>query len=184
MLTDITRKCINADNITNYSPCVVNEEKCNSTVKDNLTLLYSNCDSGLLNKRDELNIIISEKNPDIIQLTEIYPKKNHRGDPNTDFHIPGYNLFTNPNPSRGIITYVKSHIGVLPCDIDIVPTETVVMNEYVWTLLKYNSKTMLLGCIYRSGSNDKKLSTNEIMNMLKNIDQSKYDKIIVTGDFN
>ena len=58
------------------------------------------------------------------------------------------------------------------------------MNEYVWIVLKYNSKSMLLGCIYRSGSNDKKQSTSEIMNMLKSVDQSKYDKIIVTGDFN
>ena len=58
------------------------------------------------------------------------------------------------------------------------------MNEYVWIVLKYNSKSMLLGCIYRSGSNDKKQSTSEIMNMLKSVDQSKYDKVIVTGDFN
>ena len=164
---------INDSNITTDS---------NSTINDNILLLYTNCDSGLLNKRDELKVIISEKNPDIIQLTEVYPKKNHQVDPSLDFNIDGYNLYYNPNPARGVITYIRSSIDVSPCDV--LSEGTLYLNEYVWNVLKINSLTLLLGCVYRSGSNDKNASTTELINMLKNIDQSRYDKVIVTGDFN
>ena len=145
--------------------------------------MYTNCDSGLLNKRDELSLIISDKNPDIVQLTEVLPKRNNQNvDHNTDFNLSGYNMYHNTNPARGIITYIRSTIDVSECDI--LNDGTVYLNEYLWNVLKINSLTLLLGCVYRSGSNDKNASTTELVNIIKSIDQSKYDKVIITGDFN
>lgn len=43
------------------------------TVVEGLTLYYTNADN-LVNKRDELQIIINDKNPDILIITEVFPK--------------------------------------------------------------------------------------------------------------
>ena len=63
-------------------------------------MLYSNVDS-FLNKRSEFLALIDKRKPKIIALREIIAKNKQ------DFHLaeyelPGYNLFVNKDPKRGV----------------------------------------------------------------------------------
>ena len=44
------------------------------SVIDKLTIYYTNADN-LLNKRNELQLIVASKQPDVLVITEIFPKK-------------------------------------------------------------------------------------------------------------
>ena len=63
------------------------------------TVLYTNVDS-LLNKINELYMLIDRRKPNIIALTEIMA--NNMQDFNmAEYNIPGYDLFVNKNPEGG-----------------------------------------------------------------------------------
>ena len=168
-------------NVNNFND--VNNKHKDKTKKTKLNngdllICYSNVNS-LLNKRYELQNLIADKDPDIIQLTETLPKNCKKDDFSQDFHIPGYNLFFNNNPKRGITVYIKTSIDaslieIINCDLI----------ECICLSLKINNQCIFLGCTYRSPSNDKCNSTTQIINLFKSFDICKYDKFLMTGDFN
>ena len=134
----------------------------------------------LINKREELKELVTSKNPDVIQITELLPKQSRDIDIELEFKLSGYQLLYNKNPSRGIITYVKESINV---------SEHKELNDFgfqecVWCTLNINSTSILLGCIYRSPSSNLECSTINLINMLSSLESFKHDKIIITGDFN
>ena len=67
-------------------------------------VFYSNVDS-LLNKRDELLARVSTEKPDIIALTEIFPKNVQSSIDDSEFYISGYNMFLSKDPKRGVVIY-------------------------------------------------------------------------------
>ena len=145
-----------------------------------LLIFYSNVDS-LLNKRNELNDAIFKHDPDVIQITEYLPKyiKDKDIDFSTDLHIPGFLLFLNKDPKRGIATYVKSSL-----DASIIDTKKCDFIEKLCLSIKLNGKNIFIGCIYRSPSHDKSKSTNELIDLFYSLQINKYDKFLMTGDFN
>ena len=160
--------------------CVNNNKPKKPKNSSNLLICYSNVNS-LLNKRYELNELIADKDPDIIQLTETLPKHcNKDTDFSQDFHIPDYNLFFNKDPKRGISIYIKTSI-----DATIIDTLNCDLIECIICLsLNVNNQSIFLGCINRSPSTDKTTSTNQLIDLFKSIDICKYDKCLMTGDFN
>ena len=78
-------------------------------VDNSCSCLYSNADS-LLNKRHELEAIISSFNPTIIALTEIMPKNTKNVDMN-EFNIDNYDKFINNVPHRGVLIYVHKRVN-------------------------------------------------------------------------
>ena len=147
----------------------------------NLKIIYSNVDQ-LPNKRDELGKLVLDQNPDIIQLTEILPK--HKTDINSDieFALPGYHKpFINKTPLRGIAVYIKENIDAQRNE-ELENCEFI--NESVFVNVKVNSVMLLVGCVYRSGSNDKETSTMHLTELLKQTASQKFDKIIINGDIN
>ena len=85
-----------------------------------LNCMYSNVDS-LLNKRSELLSLISEKEPDIICLTEILPKNIRHSIQESELAIDGFNCFTNINTCnniRGIAMYIRSDINVVQIELN------------------------------------------------------------------
>ena len=56
-------------------------------------------------------------------------------------------------------------------------------DQSLWLSVKINDQYILVGYIYRSPSADKVQSTNIFINMFAQIDPIKYNKIIITGDF-
>ena len=137
----------------------------------------------LMNKREELKITINTHDPDIIMLNEIYPKTKHTIDPNIEFNIPGYISDFNNNSARGVAIYTKENIDVLPCTLNQTFDTNTSLNENIWKLLKINIR-ILIGCVYRSDSNNKKDSIDQLNNLFNAASQIKCDKILITGDFN
>ena len=135
-----------------------------------------------MNKREELKKRIIDENPDIILLTEIYPKYEHTISAILEYKVDGYTLDFNSNFSRGVAIYIKDTIDILPCEIK----ELDNVNENLWTLIKIDDTNILIGCIYRSDSIKKETSINHLIEMFDNILKSKikYDKLIISGDFN
>ena len=78
------------------------------------SIFYTNADS-LLNKRDELALLISTNKYDIVVVTEVLPKNRTSSDiSDVEFHISGYNMYNTMlgnNIGRGIIIYVKNDIN-------------------------------------------------------------------------
>ena len=135
---------------------------------------------SLLNKRNELKNLISENDPDIILLNEIYPKKDNKIDPILEFDIPGYSPKFNKFFSRGVAIYIKNNIDIVPCHL----SEIKSINENLWQLVKIKNVNLLIGCIYRSDSNNKEQSTTELIELFQNALNIKFDKILIMGDFN
>ena len=127
--------------------------------------------------------LIHDQDPDIIQLTEVIPK-NIKNPINFDveFQLDGYNLYYNKDksPRRGVIVYIKNTIDAKLCE----PLNSVEFEECVWCTIKHNSISILLGCIYKSPSDNEAESTDKLVNMLLKTEDISKDKIIVTGDFN
>ena len=148
-----------------------------------MNIYYSNVDT-FLNKREELNKIVFEEEPDIIQITEVLPKnKNKDIIYETEFNITGYNMIFNKNPLRGVLMYVKSTFEMNYCE----ELNDNPFSESLWCTIKHNSQNILLGCIYRSPSEteeEKLKSTLLLIDHLKRTDKLNYDNILITGDFN
>ena len=72
-------------------------------------VLYTNMDS-FLNKRSEFFTLIAHRKPSIIALTEILPKNQSDFNP-VEYEIPGYNMFVNVNPRRGVEIYTEKHLN-------------------------------------------------------------------------
>ena len=67
---------------------------------DGCSFMYTNIDS-YLNKRSEFLSIVDKRKPKIIALTEILAK-NHKCIHLPEHELPGYDMFVNKNPKRGV----------------------------------------------------------------------------------
>ena len=151
-------------------------------VDNNFKVIYSNCDFGLLNKKDELKYLIDKDKPFIIALTEVI-QKNDSNVPLTEYHISdNYDMFLNKNPKRGTALYVDKILGAREVnEIE----ENFTFQESTWcTFTTKNDGTVLIGCIYRSPNNSDIDNDKSLFELLQSDIISKFDKICVMGDFN
>ena len=140
--------------------------------------MYTNAD-GVLNKREELQTLLQEFNPDIIAVTELIPK-NLQNFELVEYQIPGYTLFVNSKPERGTALYLKYSLNANECT-DLNKHD---FQESVWCT--FNSKenlTVLVGCVYKS-PNSGKNNIDNLYDLLLKASQLNYDKICIVGDFN
>jgi len=66
-------------NVSSLSSDSDTESEQNYTRENGLNIYYTNADN-LINKKDELDILIQERNPDMIVITEVYPKTSKSTD--------------------------------------------------------------------------------------------------------
>ena len=138
-----------------------------------------NADS-VLNKRDELLILVQDSNPDIIAVQEVYPKNIDKKQVQTsELNIPNYEFFQSQNPALGAGLYIKSSLK--PLEVQIGEADTV---ESVWVRIRLcGQDSLLVGSVYRSpsssDSNDRKID-----NLLCAASESGHSHILVMGDFN
>ena len=151
---------------------------------NNLTCMYTNCDYGLSNKLEELEIQIQRKQPDIIAMTEVVPKniqhiRDEREALIPSYQLKNYVLYHNISTStgRGICMYVKSSLNAneLSCEQD--------MEENVWVEVKLQNKKVKVGCLYRSPSDNSEETNNQMNNHIKEMSRGS-DEFLMTGDFN
>ena len=140
-------------------------------------VLYTNMDS-FLNKISEFFTLIAHRKPSIIALTEILSKNQVDFNP-VEYEIPGYNMFVNVNPRRGVAIYTAKHLNAneFHCERN-------GFTESVWCYFndKYKN-SVLIGCLYRS-PNSTDENTQEMYTMLKNENIHAFNKICIVGDFN
>lgn len=134
------------------------------------------------NKIDELKsrIYNTKYNPDIIGITEVFPKNARYTILPAELTLPGYELFINVNPKLGSGLYIKKELNPVEYKME---TQ---FKESVWVKVKLNKNdNLLVGCIYKSPSCDKQ-NLLELRKLLSNtVDLSrKFSHILILGDFN
>ena len=103
------------NDLTNHPDYILQTE---SSIK----FFYTNCDT-LTNKKEELYTTISLVKPDVIALTEIYPKRINQDyaiQP-TELQLQGYHMFLPAKlkvRQRGVVVYLKKGISGSLVDID------------------------------------------------------------------
>jgi hypothetical protein len=149
-----------------------------------LSCFYSNVDS-LFNKRNELLARIATAPPDIIALTEIYPKCfNLANCSESELYIDNYDMFlgkTCKNTKRGVALYVKSSLNAQPVD----NLSDDIYRESVWCELNLkNSDKLLIGCIYRSPDKSTDLNNQALLDLVTKASNLDKSHLVVVGDFN
>ena len=101
-----------------------------------------------MNKRSELDVIISTVDPDIIGITEILPKNRDMIPQDGELKIDGYDHFSNLDRcKRGVIIYTRESLNAVVLPLK----EEDTFEESVWCQIQLiNQDTLNLGVIYRS----------------------------------
>ena len=122
-----------------------------------MKFLYTNADQ-FVNKRDELLARIAGDEPDVIMITEVIPKSQSNPIASALLSIDGYKPSFNFEPDtenlgqsgiRGVAIYTKVSLNAVDVDLKVDN-----FTDHVWVELPTNDKPVLVGCIYRSPSND------------------------------
>ena len=143
-------------------------------------IFYSNLDT-ISNKKPEIKDLVQQESPDIICFTEILNKK----DPNieiTEIKIEGYDLFLEKHPQRGVIIYTKECLQAQ----EVTEFEHLNFKESAWCKFEtQNNEKVLIGNIYHSPNSNIE-NTTKLFEILKDESNifNKFDRIIITGDFN
>ena len=117
--------------------------------------------------------------PDVIALTEVFPKNKIFLSTSEEYEIQGYTHYvSNLETGRGCILYIKNSISAVEVKID------TNFKESVWCKIKLQHNDMLfIGCIYRS-PNCSLENTNELLSLFPSISKMGFSHILVVGDFN
>ncbi len=108
------------------------------TVKNGLRVIYTNIDVLTKTKKSELEAIVKLKDPDIIALTEIFPKNSMFGNDSEFFQMRGYDTFISDlNKGMGIVIYVKKCLNGMEKEFE---TE---YSEAVWCEITLKRKDKL-----------------------------------------
>ena len=149
---------------------------------DKLTIYYTNADN-LLNKRNELQLIITSKQPDVLVITEIFPKNILSTKiSQVELNLEGYYFYGSEvkDNSRGVIIYIRNDIISYPCS----EVDDIHFLESAWCVIKVGKNDrLLLGGIYRSSSGTDENNENllQLLNFVMSLN-CKY--VMVLGDFN
>ena len=141
-------------------------------------------DNSILSKIDEIRLEAAEEKPDAILLNEIKPKNGKIKDKRL-LNIPGYNKYINDIESpltRGVCIYINSAFK----------SSAVTVNDHNFkdvvtvSVTLARKKSLLLQCIYRSGSPGIALSNDPDMYKLitKTSKLNGYYQKVIAGDFN
>lgn len=170
-------------NRTYHSECFSNDiprnHIPNSLIKS-LKCWYTNADS-LINKLDELRCKMKVTSPDILCVTEVYPKNCVYDIYPALLQINGYDCFISSfsHNSRGVCIYVRSSLHA-----HILNVPDINFNESLWCSEKVSdSDTLVVGVIYRSPSSSPE-NDSRLLRLLQEIQNLADLHLLITGDFN
>lgn len=147
-----------------------------------LSIFYTNADS-VLNKKDELEVILRRKNPDLIIITEVFPKYCKSTDIcESELVISGYEMIQSKvnEKSRGVCIYYKSNLTVELCN----NLNKSCFQESCWCFVTLsNNEKLLIGGIYHSPSSTRN-NTNRLIELINNATNEMFQHILILGDFN
>ena len=130
-------------------------------------------------KKEELILQLQDNSPDIIAITEMYPKTKLFDNQEIFYHLNGYDmLLANLHEGRGVVIYIKSNLNA-----EQVYFETN-FKESVWCHINLkNRDTILIGCIYRS-PNASVENFQELKTLFTKCRDANYSHKLLVGDFN
>ena len=146
--------------------------------------MHTNADN-LFNKMGELQALITEKQYDIIAVTEVFPKSQQLDYNDPELQLDGYTIFhpiKKVFTGRGSIIYIKGTLKAY--QIESQETEFI---EFMQTGIKTQSgSNTLISCIYRSPSANNDDCVRELSDIIsiKKFCNTKFDCILPMGDFN
>ena len=174
--------------LTRYTEYVVIQADHLSDLR--LKCLYSNVDQ-LLNKMEDLKLLIASNEPYILMLTEVIPKRQANPIEESQKTLNGYVRHTNFEISdsnlgasgiRGTAIFVKEELK---------GRKVTMMNEFddhVWIELQLkNNDKLLCGCIYRSPKKELqyiKDSTKKVCKVIQEATNMHPSHLLICGDFN
>ncbi|XP_069142291.1 uncharacterized protein [Argopecten irradians] len=147
------------------------------TNNEDSTIIYS--DSRLSYKKLELLEIIENDKPDIICLTEIFPKHTSLHLDEDSYHLRNYTTNISTVSHRGVVIYTRDTLNAEKTD------QHIPFQEYTTISVKLNEKDeLLICCVYRSPNSpeDNNKHLNELIDSLGNT--KCYSHILLLGDFN
>ena len=146
--------------------------------------MYANADC-LSNKLNELKSVIDSyiTHPHLIGVCEIKTKNFRIAPSTTEFSLPGYSLFNSNVDTqnwRGASLYISYILTATPI---------VLRDEFcesVWaTMPLTGSDKLLIGCIYRSPTQQGDVNNARLCNMLlRASDMKDVSHVLIMGDFN
>ena len=140
--------------------------------------VYTNADQ-LRNKVNELDILISQENPDFIFVTEVLPKSTVYSEVSCSsvlYNINGYEAFPSQDGGRGVMIYARTGLNV-----SVNEQLNSLYYDASWCNWKCDNLKIIVGSVYRSPN------ANDLGQCLKDViseDSTMCDKILITGDFN
>ena len=78
---------------------------------DKLQALYTNCDCLTQTKLSELKNFVAKKSPDIIAITEVFPKNSIFSPSHEHYQIKDYDIFLTETDGRGVCIYAKTSLN-------------------------------------------------------------------------
>lgn len=147
-----------------------------------LSVFYTNADN-VMNKRDELKIEVQRYNPDIIVVTELFPKTGKSTDIFiSEMKIQGYGIVTSnvKVKSRGVCIMVRDSISYCECNQ---LTNTPFEEACFCVITLESNEKLLLGGIYHSPSSTQ-ANTKLLFELINSAVNLKYDYTVFVGDFN
>lgn len=144
-----------------------------------IKLLYTNCDCFTQTKVSEIECHIQSFSPDIITLTEIFPKNKVFDTTMEQYTLQGFTSYiSNQNKGRGCIIYLKNSLIASEVSFD------TSFEESVWCKVKLkNRDNLILGCTYRS-PNSSAENVSKLNTLLRDISDMNPSHLLIMGDFN
>ena len=183
--TDLDSNSTQSDDENTFSTASINENDINMQfkgTKEGLSFYYTNADN-LLFKLDELKVRIQLVSPDILIITEIYPKTEKSTDlTEEEFQIDNYTLYRSnvAENSRGVAIYVKN---TLSSTVNVELTDHL-FTESVWVSIQLSEKdTFLIGGVYRSPQSSTE-NNDLLLDLLQKAKGANFSNILILGDFN
>ena len=155
---------MSADNIKTISKYVVNELKC----------VYFNARS-IVNKIDELQLLLEAEHPDVIGISETWLKETIL---DNELNVNDYNIYRHDRVNKiggGVLLLVQKSIKTI-----IREDLTNKFNEIVWCDLITRNRKLVIGVCYRSPSITIE-DDNSLYDLLNVVSK---ENIILMGDFN
>ena len=162
----------------------VNKSSCkkNSSLfvnKSNCKCLYTNADQ-YMNKRNEMNILVEEHQPDIVGITEVKPKQPRYKINESEIAIKGYELFHNlGDEGRGLALLIKEEMKPTPNDC-----LNSQFSENIFVDVTQGDGTALtVGLVYRS-PNSTEENNDRLCSLIRDTADKTKTNLLLVGDFN
>nr|XP_054763699.1 titin homolog [Lytechinus pictus] len=173
----------NDDTITEEEFDGVHRKAGVDSIIGHLKLLYTNSDC-LLNKLDELSLLLEQCTADIIVICECLPKNYDIKPTMQNYQLEDYVQFSNIDKEdvRGVLLYVHKRYASLVKEISYESN----FDDCVWVNMRLKGMdSLILGGIYRSPtSNRDSSSTDKVTELLYKVADSNPSHLIIVGDFN